>query len=144
MLTVLSVSATGWRRPIGCLKLQVIFHKKATNYRALLRKMTYEDKASCGSSTPCRSNEQIYICTEKLMYSRISLHESNCHESLYLHTSLTAWDSWSLCIHTFLHMKFMYSRISIHESNCLESNCIYTRIQLCGTRGVYVSTHFYT
>jgi len=31
---------------IGCLKLQVIFRKRATNYRALLRKMTYEDKAS--------------------------------------------------------------------------------------------------
>jgi len=31
---------TGWRRPIGCLKLQVIFRKRATNYRALLRKMT--------------------------------------------------------------------------------------------------------
>jgi len=26
---------TGWRRPIGCLKLQVIFRKRATNYRAL-------------------------------------------------------------------------------------------------------------
>jgi hypothetical protein len=35
---------TGWRRPIGCLKLQVIFRKRATNYRALLRKMTYTDK----------------------------------------------------------------------------------------------------
>ena len=29
--------STGWRRPIGCLKLQVIFCKIATNYRALLR-----------------------------------------------------------------------------------------------------------
>ena len=28
-------SITGWRRPIGCLKLQVIFRKRATNYRAL-------------------------------------------------------------------------------------------------------------
>ena len=46
---------TGWRRPIGCLKLQIIFRKRATNYRALLRKMTYGDKASCGSSPPCRS-----------------------------------------------------------------------------------------
>jgi len=36
---------TGWRRPIGCLKMQVIFLNRATNYRALLRKMTYEDKA---------------------------------------------------------------------------------------------------
>ena len=31
---------TGWRRSIGCLKLQVIFRKRATNSRALLRKMT--------------------------------------------------------------------------------------------------------
>jgi len=37
---------TGWRRLIGCLQLQVIFRKRATNYRALLRKMTYEDKPS--------------------------------------------------------------------------------------------------
>ena len=29
---------TGWRRPMGCLKLQVIFCKRATNYRALLQK----------------------------------------------------------------------------------------------------------
>ena len=34
--------STGWRRPIGCLKLQVIFRKRATNYRALLRKLTYK------------------------------------------------------------------------------------------------------
>ena len=40
-------------RPIGCLKLQVIFHKRATDYRALLRKMTSEDKAPYESSPPC-------------------------------------------------------------------------------------------
>jgi len=44
---------TGWRRPIGCLKLQVIYRKRATNYRALLRKTTHKDKASYGSSPPC-------------------------------------------------------------------------------------------
>ena len=32
--------ATGWRRPIECLKLQVSFRKRATKYRALLRKIT--------------------------------------------------------------------------------------------------------
>jgi len=31
---------TGWQRPIGCLKLQVIFRKRAITYRALLRKPT--------------------------------------------------------------------------------------------------------
>ena len=44
---------TGWRRLIGCLKLQVIVHKRATKYRALLRKMISKDKASYGSSPPC-------------------------------------------------------------------------------------------
>jgi len=44
---------TGWRRPIGYLRLQVIFHNRATNYWALLRKMTCKGKTSCGSSPPC-------------------------------------------------------------------------------------------
>jgi len=44
---------TGWQKPIGCLKLQVIFRKRAIYYGALLRKITYEDKASYGSSPPC-------------------------------------------------------------------------------------------
>jgi len=44
---------TGWRRLIGSPKLQIIFHKRATNYRSLLRKMTYEDKGSYASSPPC-------------------------------------------------------------------------------------------
>jgi len=46
-------AVTGWRRLIGCLKLQVILRKRGANYRALLRKMTCEDKASYGSSLPC-------------------------------------------------------------------------------------------
>jgi len=44
---------TGSQRLIGCLKLQVIFRKGATNYGALLQKMTYNDKVSYGSSAPC-------------------------------------------------------------------------------------------
>jgi len=49
------VVSTGWRRPIRCLKLQVIFRKRATNYRALLRKMTCKNKASYGFAPPCTS-----------------------------------------------------------------------------------------
>jgi len=44
--------STGWRRLIGSPKLQIIFHKRATKYRALLRKMTYKDKGSYDSSPP--------------------------------------------------------------------------------------------
>ena len=43
---------TGWRRPIGCLKLQVSCCKRATNYRALAQKITYKDKVSFASSPP--------------------------------------------------------------------------------------------
>jgi len=43
-------TVTGWRRPIKCLKLQVICRKRAINYRALLQKTTQKDKASYGSS----------------------------------------------------------------------------------------------
>ena len=41
------------KTPIRCLKLQVIFHKRATNYRALCRKMTCSDTTSYGASPPC-------------------------------------------------------------------------------------------
>jgi len=48
------ILCTGQRSPIGCLKLQVIFRKRATSYRALLRKITCKDKASYGCSLHCR------------------------------------------------------------------------------------------
>ena len=47
---------TGWRRLIGSPKLQIIFHKRATKYGSLLRKMTYKDKGSYESSPPCKWN----------------------------------------------------------------------------------------
>jgi len=34
------IHITGWQRPIGCLKLQIIFHKGAINHSALLRTTT--------------------------------------------------------------------------------------------------------
>ena len=44
---------TGWRSPRGCLISCITFRKLATNYRALLRKMTYKDKASHDPTPPC-------------------------------------------------------------------------------------------
>jgi len=46
------IGHTGWRRLIKSPKLQIILHKRATKYRALLRKMTYKDKGSYESSPP--------------------------------------------------------------------------------------------
>jgi len=57
---------TGWRRCIRCLN-EVSFRKSATNYRALLRKMTYKDKASYSSSTPCIDSRDIYPSSPRLV-----------------------------------------------------------------------------
>ena len=72
---------TGWRRLIGCLKLQVIICKRATNYTALLQKMTYEDKASYGSSPPCTWGARrfhlhmfVYIYAYMYTYTYIYIH----------------------------------------------------------------------
>ena len=54
-------ASTGWQRLTVCLKLQVIFHKRATNYKALLRKMTYKDKAYYDSTPPCNNDGNLVI-----------------------------------------------------------------------------------
>jgi len=60
---------TGWRRLIGSPKLQIIFHKRATKYRSLLRKITYKDKGSYESSPPCMCDEIINTCINTYMGS---------------------------------------------------------------------------
>ena len=55
------ISCTRWRRPIGRLKLQVIFRTRATSYRALLRKMTYTDKASYDAAPPCSLHKSFFF-----------------------------------------------------------------------------------
>ena len=60
---------TGWRRLIGSPKLQIIFHKRATKYGALLRKMTYKDKGSYESSPPC-----MYVHTPKHTHAQTRTH----------------------------------------------------------------------
>jgi len=51
-LQTASTYSTEWQKLIRCLKLQVIFHKRATNHRAILREMTCKDKAFYASSPP--------------------------------------------------------------------------------------------
>jgi len=71
---------TGWRKCVGCLKLLVIFCKRATNYRALLRKMTCKDKASYGSSPPCSSKDALqkmqFLGTIKKLASLVPLRQN--------------------------------------------------------------------
>ena len=57
----------GWQRTKGCLKTQVIFRKRATNYKALLRKMTHRNKASYESSPLCIMEMTIEIPFQKAL-----------------------------------------------------------------------------
>ena len=43
----------GWWRCIGCLQFQISFHKRATDYGDLFRKMTYKDKTFYASLPTC-------------------------------------------------------------------------------------------
>ena len=51
-ISTVSLTGTGWRKCTGCLKLQFNVRNRATTHRALLRKMTYQDKASMGLRHP--------------------------------------------------------------------------------------------
>jgi len=62
---------TGWRRPKGCLELQVIFRKRATNYKARLQKMNCKNMASYGTLPPCT----IYVSVCVFVYVRVCVRE---------------------------------------------------------------------
>jgi len=93
------ILSTGWRRLIGSPKLQIIFHKRDTKYRSLLRKMTYKDKGSYESSPPC--TEFIYLMRSNLRHqlSTSGLHDVDCqnfcwvylHDEIHLHLELCTW-----------------------------------------------------
>ena len=72
------IQDTGWRRLIGSPKLQIIFHKRATKYRLLLRKMTYKDKESYESSPPCITCVYLSHHTYQWVMSHIWMHCVSC------------------------------------------------------------------
>ena len=99
-------SHTGWRRLIGSPKLQIIFHKRATKYTSLLRKMTQKDKGSYESSPPCSSASSppqpitIYICTCTYVY--IYIYE-------YIHMYVL------ILIYMYIYI-WIYSYVYTHQS----------------------------
>jgi len=99
-VSALQQSATGWRRPIGCLKLQVIFHKRATNHRALLRKTTCKDKASYVSSPPCRTQvRSVRICRYLCMHTTPTRENArHTHTLTHIHTHTYTYIYTYVCI----------------------------------------------
>ena len=55
---------TGWRQYIGCLKLQVPFRRRATDYRALSRKITLHlgIRRHVNVTRHCNSHLHLYVC----------------------------------------------------------------------------------
>jgi len=72
-----AISHTGWRGCIACLKLQVSFRTRATDSRALLRKITWKDKESYASFCIC-------ICV--FSYVLVSLFYSHVYIRVCTHT----------------------------------------------------------
>jgi len=66
-------------RLIGSPKLQIIFHKRATKYRALLRKMIYKDKGSYESSPPCMCDETYSCIQYEASWIAFSWFLNSCH-----------------------------------------------------------------
>jgi len=99
---------TGWRRLIGTPKLQIIFHKRATKYRSLLRKMTYKDKGSYESSPPY-TKICMYLRTHTIV-STISLPMSVC-VNIYMYIQIYR----QKCTNTYTNMNvFTYTQTSGH------------------------------
>jgi len=88
---------TEWQRPIGCLKLQVIFRKRATMYRALLRKLTCKDKASYSLRHLVSHHHWIQHTT--LHYINTTLYHTTSHYIAPQHTTT----HYNILYHTTPH-----------------------------------------
>jgi len=118
---------TGWRRSIGCLKLQVIFRKRATLHKAFLRKMTYEDKASYGTSFSVSIVETIMY---KIEYEYIIIHIYKNSKIIGLTRGHVHW----ICMYVHTRTLFscvtvsMYVCISVWRNKQLLGNVVYSHL----------------
>jgi len=140
---------TGWRRPIGCLKLQVIFRKRATTYRALLRGMTSKDKASygfllpftwllCGKGT--RKEEQTYMYMCLYIYVCIYVCE-------YIHIRDPQGKMSSdvcMCICTRIYF-YEYKYIQTRDLQTCKVRCpmVYVYVCICTCTYSYICMYMY-
>jgi len=111
---------TEWRRPKGCLNLQVIFRKRATNHRALSRKMTCKDKASYGSTTLCRALLWIYSARLQIETAPLSMDRALLRVSrplLSIHRILLRVSRALLSIYRTLLWVFKGLVCGIHEKS---------------------------
>jgi len=115
---------TGWRRPAGCLKLQVIFCKRATNFRALLRKLTGRAAARRtdaavrhqGSRRAPNIRHRMGLRHPVGLFCRCVWHLIHIRMSYKLHTHTRARTHTHTHTHTHAHKVSIHMRekISVH------------------------------
>jgi len=83
---------TGWRRCIACLSCRSLSAKTATDFWALLRKMTYKHKASYDSTPPCNMvvtpyNNHTYVTLQHTATHCNALQRTATHCNTLQHTA---------------------------------------------------------
>ena len=107
---------TGWRRCIGCLKLHVSFRKRATSCRALLQKMTYEDKVSYASLPPCTFHHpkpDDLTAHEECKRTHRDSRATHTHEHLHKHTCKNG-AKVHMCTNTYIHPRHTHTYMDVY------------------------------
>jgi len=120
----LTDNCTGWRRLIRCLKLQVIYRKRATDYRALLRKMTHEDRHPMTLRHPlsCHTHEcvmshvwmSMFLCV--WIYMCMALWVIFPYESSFHMSHLC--NRWSSVVEVIIEACYTYEWIMSMNESC--------------------------
>jgi len=116
---------TGWQSLIGSLKLQITFHKRATRYTSLLRKMTYKDKRSYESSPPCSVTRLCvftYKCVREYVYTYMRIYICDVYMNTYIrrykhvytYSCTHVYVNTYICICVFTYVTYIWIRIHIY------------------------------
>jgi len=101
-----------WRRPIECLKLQVIFRNRATNYMALLSHFTYElDMLLTGAVWKSNTLQHLDYSLYSTPFHRALLRMYRALLRLY-------WDSWRARLLPYR----VLSRAPFHRALCMKGD----------------------
>ena len=141
---------TGQRRSIGCLRLQVMFRKRATNYRALLRKTTYKDKASYDFTPHCNNQDPQRMCI--YIYMPMCIHKYTYIQKA-LKTAMRPLRYVQICINPYSYTcTYLYTYTCIHTEHTQGNNpgdprnmriCICTYTDMHIFLFIYMYTHTY-
>jgi len=150
------IQRTGWRRPIGCLKLQVIFRKRASNdrtytymYRCICISMYsrpgWVHRASFGSGVQCETHPHIHTFTYIHTHIHIHIHvHTYPYISTHLHTYRYIYIPTYIYAHVFQTRSGAPGIISNRGATWEVSSYTYIYIHVHTHRYIYIDIGTYT